>query len=242
MLAAEEESSTSEELEERIRTIVEQCDCVQGVLSGCDWDWMWAGVEMLHLVGDACPKLQVTLQTFNPLKTVIKAEVMGNYIVELADFSHLLHIPAIWDDYTEGLQSFAPALFAENMSLPCRIANSSQDLRLFLQPLLPSPSSNLATAVINSPTAQMTLGLPPTQCSLAQRWTRGLRSDLNYTIPKFQTSKPFPIEAEYETICARTSAFGGWITSLADTVLRTQRDDDGRETVNRLQVIAESYT
>lgn len=197
---------------------------------------------MLQLVGDACPKLQVCLQTFNPLKGVKKAEIMGKYIAELADFSHLLHIPSIWDEHTEGLQSCSPAFFAENMSLPCRIANSSQDLRLILQPLLPNSSSNLATAVINSPTAQMTLGLPPTQCSLAQRWTRGLKGDINYTIPLFQTSKTFPIQAEYETICARTSAFGEWIASLADTVTRAQRDDDGRETVNRLQAIAEIYT
>ena len=242
VLAADEENSPREELEERLRALTEQCDCIQGGLSGCDWDWMWAEMPLLELFSDACPKLPVCLQTFKPLQAPEKTEKVGKYLAELADFSHLLHIPALWEDYTSNLQRFSPALFAENMTLPCRIAESHLDLRQFLQPLLPNASSNLATAVINSPNSQLTLGIPPTQCSLPQKWTRGQGMDINFPLPEFKTGIFFPIEREYETICARTSAFAGWVTDLADSIRKSQRDDDGREVVNRLRAISDIYT
>lgn len=238
----QEDSSPREELEERIRALTEQCDCVQGGLSVCDWDWMWAEIPLLELFEDACPKLPVCLQTFKPLRGPEKSEYVGKCMAELTDFSHLLHIPALWDDYTSNLQRFSPALFSENLCLPCRMADSYLDLRQILQPLQPNSSSNLATAVVNSPLSQLTLGIPPTQCSLPQKWTRGLGMDVNCPLPAFKTEVLFTIEREYETICGRTSAFAGWIGELADIVGKTHRDDEGREVVNRLRAISDIYT
>lgn len=241
VLAAEEEVTRKEELEERMRTLVERCDCCQGAISVCDVDWSWAGVGLMELFDDCCPKSPVCLETVKPIRGVMRTELVGKYMVEISEFSHLVHIPAIWDDYTEGLQRHAPSLLVENMSLPWRL-QSDLDMRAALQPLMMNAGCNLATAVINSPERQMTVGIPPTECSSAQKWSRGRGHEVGFTVPSFQSSVSFPIDQEYDTICARTKAFEGWLLDLAAAVSRQWRGDEGKEMTNKLLTAAELYT
>ena len=227
-------------LEDRLRVLVEHCDCLQGCLTAGDLDWSWATLSYLQLFADFCPKLPALLLSFNSVEGGDEEKNTAEYLVGLSDFSHLLHIPSLWRDHHDPLQRYSPAIITDNISFPFR-ASPVPDMSTALEPLLLNAHSNLATSLCNiSADDQLFLGIEPTVCSQVQRLYRGRGHEVTYGVPSVAG---WDREVtEYETVSARTTAFAAWLLAMNHSVRRRHRDDDTLETANRLLAIAEYYS